>query len=110
MEPLTLYCLLFGTHILLARCVAGVLSEFPFYFGLGCLEGLPLIGSGVFLQLHLPWAFPIFVVSLVVYFSGSWIRFLLERGAEKRSPDHWQAWARRRETIRGWIKILLFLF
>ena len=110
MNPLTIFCLILGIHILIARGITGIWSKYKHNWFIGCIEGLPLIISGILVDFEISGAFLFFIVALVLYFCGTFIKNKLDNNAEKKSPEKWLAWSTEKKKINKLLRIILLIF
>jgi Ca2+/Na+ antiporter len=110
MEILTIICLVMGSHIIMARIYTGVNSNFRYYWFLGFLEGIPLIISGLLLQFLTPWSFILFIISIGLYFYGSFLKNKLDKEAKRNSPEKWSKWDQKKKNTTKLVRISFFIF
>ena len=110
MNPLTIFCLVFGIHILVARGITGIWSKYSYNWFIGCIEGLPLIISGVLVNFEITGAYFFFIIALVFYFCGTFIKNKLDKDAEKESPEKWLAWITEKKKINIFLRIILLIY
>jgi len=110
MDPIILICLIFGIHIVLARGITGIISGLSYNWIVGLVEGIPLLLSCVLIIFQIPWAFIFFVFAFFIYFSGSFLKYKLDKNTEKYYPAKWGNWNREKKKINILIRILLLIY
>ena len=109
MEPIGIFGVALGIHILIARIYLGVKSKFPNYYLLGGIEGIPIILTGIILQNKITWTLILFLLADCIYIGGSILKRKIDEHNEKYSLEKWGVWLQEKSKISQLLRIILFI-